>query len=116
MPHISVNVPMKLTVEKEKKMVSRLGELITLIPGKDEKGLMISINDGNKLYRGGIFRERAAYLEVKIFKDCSHESKKEFCARTIEMLVEEFSIPQEHIYVTFFEVFNWAAGGRLMDV
>lgn len=115
MPHISVNLSMTISEEQEREMVSRLGEIITAIPGKNEKGLMVSINDGDKLYRGGEPMEKGAYVETKIFKDCPREAKREYCARTIAMLEEVLGIPTGHIYVTFFEVFDWAAGGRLMD-
>jgi hypothetical protein len=77
---------------------------------------MVSINNDSPLYHGGVAPEKAAYLEVKIFKDCPLESKKEFAAQAIKMLQKEFSIPEDHIYINFFEVFNWAARGQLMDV
>jgi phenylpyruvate tautomerase PptA (4-oxalocrotonate tautomerase family) len=116
MPHINVYNPMKLTKEEEQKLVSKLGELIAIIPNKDEKGLMVSVNSENHLYHGGEAQEKAFYLEIKIFKNCPRESKKEFASETIKMLEEEFCVPKAHIYINFFEVFDWAAGGRLMDI
>jgi len=107
---------MKLEKDEEQKLVSRLGELITIIPGKSEKSLMVSINNDAPLYHGGVAPDKAAYLEIKLFKDCPRESKKEFAAGTIKMLEYEFSIPPKHIYINFFEVFDWAARGALMDV
>jgi phenylpyruvate tautomerase PptA (4-oxalocrotonate tautomerase family) len=116
MPHINAFITTKLNKEDEQKLVSRLGELIAIIPGKTEKGLMVSINSDSPLYHGGVAREKAAYFEVKIFKDCSREIKKELAAEMIKMLEQDFLIPKEHIYINFFEVYNWAAGGKLMDV
>ncbi|MBI9105929.1 MAG: hypothetical protein JEZ04_04240 [Spirochaetales bacterium] len=116
MPHINAFIPMKLTKKDEQRLVSRLGELITIIPGKTEKGLMVSVNNDSPLYLGGVSQEKAAYLEIKIFKDCARDIKKELAAQTIKMLEDEFSIPKEHVYVNFFEVFDWAARGQLMDV
>ncbi len=116
MPHINVFIPMELDKDEEQKFVSKLGELITLIPGKVEEGLMVSFNSGKPLYHGGISRKKAVYMEVKIFKDCSVESKKQFVIETMKMLATDLNVPKEHVYINFFEVFNWAAHGLLLDL
>lgn len=96
MPHINVFIPMELS--------------------KVEEGLMVSFNSWKPLYHGGISREKAVYMEVKIFKDCSVESKKQFVIETMKMLATDLNVPKEHVYINFFEVFNWAAHGLLLDL
>ena len=116
MPHINVFIPIKLSKAEEQNLVSGLGELIAIIPGKSEKGLMVSVNNSSPLYQGGTAQEKAAYLEVKLFKSCPRESKKEFAEKTIKLLENQLSIPAANIYINFFEVFDWAARGQLMDI
>lgn len=114
MPHINVDLTKKLSPEKEQTLASRFGKLIPIIPGKKEARLMISIHDQTALYHGGIKEESAAYVEVKIFKDCPRENKVEFADKAIKMLIEELDLSEDHIYLNFFEVFDWATNGALM--
>lgn len=113
MPHINAFIPVIKTEDQEKLLVKRLGELITIVPNKTEASLMITVNSSN-LYYGGKINSNGAYIEVKVYTDCSRESKELFTNAVLDMLVDEFSLDKDNIYMNFFELFNWAAKGKLL--
>ena len=50
MPYISFKTNHKLTLRQENTIKSKSGELISLIPGKTEKALMIHMEDDQIMY------------------------------------------------------------------
>lgn len=113
MPHINAFIPGIKNKDDELLLVKKFGELITMIPTKTEASLMVTVNNSN-LYYGGELNSKGAYLEVKIFTDCTRESKESFTHAVLDMLVNDFSLNRDDIYLNFFEIFNWAAKGRLL--
>ncbi len=67
MPYIAVHTERSLGAPEKESLKAALGQAITVIPGKKEKGLMVEICDGCDLYYGGQKCD-AAYLDVKIFR------------------------------------------------
>ena len=53
MPYISLKTNHKLTLRQENIIKSKTGELISLIPGKFEKSLMIHMEDDQIMYFKG---------------------------------------------------------------
>ena len=53
MPYISFKTNHKLTLRQENTIKSKSGELISLIPGKTEKALMIHMEDDQIMYFKG---------------------------------------------------------------
>lgn len=113
MPHINAFIPVIKSEDEEKLLVKKFGELISIIPTKTEASLMITVNSSN-LYYGGELNSNGAYIEVKVYTECSRESKELFSTAVLDMLVEEFSLDKDKIYLNFFELFNWAAKGKLL--
>lgn len=73
MPFIGSRVTVKLTKEKKDTIKKRLGEAISLIPGKSESFLMVGFEDNYSLYFGGKELEKGAFVEVKIFGKATEE-------------------------------------------
>lgn len=73
MPFIQSNISMKLSEKQKDKIKEQLGKIISLFPGKSEQWLMVGIQDQFDLYFRGDKKEKAAYIEVKIFGKASRE-------------------------------------------
>ena len=67
MPFIDSKVSVKITKEQETELKSRLGQAISLIPGKSEQWLMAGFEDDYHLYFRGDDSEPMAFIEVRIF-------------------------------------------------
>ncbi|MCI8300399.1 MAG: hypothetical protein HFI69_08620 [Lachnospiraceae bacterium] len=111
MPFINSKVSVSLSKEQEKTLVSRLGQAISLIPGKSESWLMTGFEPEYHLYFRGDDSTPTAFVEVKVF---GTENKSAFSALTSEicsMFHEVLNIPQDHIYVKYEAVSNWGWNG-----
>ncbi|MGL4773874.1 MAG: phenylpyruvate tautomerase MIF-related protein [Clostridium sp.] len=111
MPFIDSKVTVKLSKEKKDLLKSKLGQIITNIPGKSESYLMVGFQDEYSLYFRGKELEYGAFVEVKIFgkasKDALGKVTKEICS----LYEKELNIPQDAIYVKYEEVSNWGFNG-----
>ena len=67
MPFINSKITTKLTKEKKDLIKSKLGEIITNIPGKSEDYLMVGFEDEYSLYFRGEELQFGAFVEVKYF-------------------------------------------------
>ena len=63
MPYISFKTNHKLTLRQENTIKSKSGELISLIPGKTEKALMIHMEDDQIMYFKG--EELTIFIKVQ---------------------------------------------------
>ena len=101
MPFINSKVSVKLSKDQEKTLVSRLGQAISLIPGKSESWLMTGFEPEYHLYFRGADSTPTAFVEVKIF---GRENKDAFSALTSEicaMFHDVLDIPADHIYIKY---------------
>ena len=92
MPFIDTKTTVKITDEKRDAIKSLLGKAIELIPGKTEKWLMLSFEDGIKMYFNGDDSADTAYIEVKIFG-------------------KVLSLAPDKIYIKYEECFHWGWNG-----
>ena len=88
MPFINSKISTALSEEQEKTLVSRLGQAVTLIPGKSESWLMTGFEPEYHLYFRGENSTPAAFVEVKLF---GSENKSAFAALTAASPIRERS-------------------------
>ena len=67
MPYISFKTNHKLTLRQENTIKSKSGELISLIPGKTEKALMIHMED-EKIMNIKAQETPSIMIEINIYK------------------------------------------------
>lgn len=111
MPFINSKISTALSEDQEKTLVSRLGQAVTLIPGKSESWLMTGFEPEYHLYFRGENSTPAAFVEVKLF---GSENKSAFAALTAEICniyQEVLGIPADHIYIKYQAVANWGWNG-----
>ena len=115
MPFISFATNNKLTLNQEKELVRKSGELITLLPGKKEENLMLRLEDDQAMY----FRGEAIpcmMISVKLYKEMELNAKKIFTEALTKMINEITDIELKDIYVSFDEYQNWGKQGTLVQV
>ena len=111
MPYINSKVTVKLSQEKEENIKKRMGQIISMIPGKSENWLMVGFEDEHALYFRGEKCEKAAFVEVKFFGGASSQVYDEMTAEICRVYGEELGIPADHIYVTYQEIADWGWNG-----
>lgn len=110
MPYISVTTSKTLTPETIEEIKTDLGKAITLIPGKNEGGLMIGFSNAD-MYMSGK-KSDSAFLCVKIFGTSTKEAFKNLSEEISKIMSDRAGIT--NVYVNFEEHKIWGAGGSLI--
>ena len=111
MPYISFKTNHKLTLRQENTIKSKSGELISLIPGKTEKALMIHMEDDQIMY----FKETPCMMiEINLYKSAEFDDKKKLTEAMIQMIHETTKIEADNIYVIFHEFDHWGLNQTLI--
>ena len=113
MPYINSTLSVKLTDEKRETIKAKLGEIIAEIPGKSEQWLMIGFKEEHCLYFRGDKKDKAAFVEVKIFGTADRKYKQAITAKICSLFEEELSISKDNIYITFDEIKDWGWNGSM---
>lgn len=111
MPFINSKVSVKMSQEKKERVKARLGEAITLIPGKSENWLMVGFDDAYDLYFQGNQDSPTAFVEVKVYGGASRSVFSQLTGAICDIFEEELNIPKNRIYVKYEEVENWGWNG-----
>lgn len=111
MPFINSKISVKITKEQEETIKSKLGEAISIIPGKSENWLMVGFEDQYSLYFKGQALEKLAFVEVKIFGSANSAIYEKLTSAICNIYEEVLSIPPNNIYVKYEEVSNWGWNG-----
>lgn len=112
MPFINSKVTVAMSEEKKEAVKTKLGQAISIIPGKSENWLMVGFEDNYDLYFQGNKRRDTAFVEVKIFGHASKGDYDEMTGEICKIFNEELGIEQNRIYVKYEEVANWGWNGE----
>lgn len=110
MPFIQLKTNAEINANDEKLIKSKLGELITIIPGKSENWLMVQISGGKKMYFKGS-DEKCAMIEVKIYGKATGETYDKLTYEITNLVSKTLNIRSTRIYVSYFETPNWGFAG-----
>ena len=113
MPYISFKTNHKLTLRQENTIKSKSGELISLIPGKTEKALMIHMEDDQIMYFKGE-ETPCMMIEINLYKSAEFDDKKKLTEAMIQMIHETTKIEADNIYVLFHEFDHWGHNQTLI--
>lgn len=112
MPCIQTKVNVSISPETEKSLKEKLGQAITLIPGKSENWLMLAFEDNVHLYFQGNGTEPAAFVEVKIYGRANSTAYDKMTTAITDLLHQELSISPSRIYVKYEETDHWGWNGN----
>ena len=111
MPFIDSKVSVKVTKEQETELKSRLGQAISLIPGKSESWLMVGIEDEYHLYFRGEDSEPMAFVEVRIFGGPNRDAFEKMTAEITKIYGEVLGIAADHMYIKYSATTDWGWNG-----
>ena len=111
MPFINSKVTVSMNEEKKESVKTRLGQAISIIPGKSENWLMVGFEDNYDLYFQGNQNAETAFVEVKIFGSAAGSVYDRLTAEICKIFNEELGIEPNRIYVKYEEVENWGWNG-----
>ncbi|MGI5849968.1 MAG: phenylpyruvate tautomerase MIF-related protein [Christensenellales bacterium] len=114
MPYVNVNLSTTLKQEQKTQVKAKIGELISLIPGKEEESTMVSVVDNYPLYFGGKEMSNGAFIDVRIFGSTEQKNKEVFTAAVFDALEKLLGISKNDIYMNIFEMSNWGVRGKFV--
>lgn len=112
MPFINSKVTVKMSEEKRDAIKAKLGEAISLIPGKSENWLMVGFEDNYDLYFQGNKNGESAFVEVSVFGSVPSSAASALTGEICRIFESELAIPQNRIYVKYQEISEWGWNGN----
>lgn len=112
MPYMDLKTSTTVSAEQQKALFHRLGEAISLLPGKSEQWLMLSLTDRCRMAFRGSEEPPVAMLEVKLFGRAAPEDYDALTRAATDILAQELSLLPERIYVRYEETEHWGFAGE----
>lgn len=111
MPFINSKISCKLDADKQERIKTALGQIITTVPGKSENFLMVGFEDEYELYFGGNKLDKGAFVEVRIFGSTSDDILEKLTGQICALYEQELGIAPNNVYVTYDFVNHWGWNG-----
>ncbi len=111
MPYINSKVNTIITKEQEVQIKEKLGQAISLIPGKSESWLMVGFEPETTLYFRGDGSEKIAFVEVSVFGKENPDAFSELTGAICNIYQEVLGISPDKVYVKYQAVSNWGWNG-----
>lgn len=111
MPFIETKTSAKLTEAARETLKQRLGEAISLIPGKSETWLMLSFQDKQPMYFRGNADGDTAFIDVKIFGQADGAAYDALTAALCDIYHDVLALDKERIYIRYEEGAHWGWNG-----
>lgn len=111
MPFIDSKVSVPMTKEQKDNIKSKLGQAISIVPGKSEHWLMVGFEDNYELYFQGNQDQPSAYIEVSVFGNLSDDTASKMTAELCKLYEQELKIPPNRVYIKYQECHKWGWNG-----
>ena len=111
MPFIDAKVSRKITKEEELELKTRLGQAISVIPGKSEQWLMTGFQDEYHLYFRGDDSEPMAFIEVRIYGGPNRDAFERMTKEITKIFGEVLGIAADHMYIKYSATPDWGWNG-----
>ncbi len=112
MPFISTKTNVNVSKEKETELKERLGQAISIIPGKSESWLMLAIEGDVPMYFRGDDSEPVAFVEVKIFGNASPDVYTNMTKELTGIYDDILGVAPDHMYIRYFGSADWGWNGN----
>ena len=112
MPFIDTKLNIRLTPEKEATLKQKLGEAISLFPGKSEYWLMLNFSDNNRMWFRGYNNFPVAMVEIKLFGGAEAKLCDAMTKTVSDLLHQELGISPDHVYVKYEFSDTWGWNGE----
>jgi phenylpyruvate tautomerase PptA (4-oxalocrotonate tautomerase family) len=111
MPFIESKISVKATEEQNKKLKERLGQAISMIPGKSESWLMVNLQDDQKMYFRGDDSAPIAFIAVTVYGSANSSAFSKMTGELTKIYGDLFGIAPDHIYVKYATTMDWGWNG-----
>ena len=111
MPYISLKTTAKLSEEKCDAVKSAFGKAVECLPGKSERWLMVSVEDGVRMWFRGDSSSDIAMVEVSVYGNVDPAASDKMTAEITDILSSNLSISPDRIYVKYSGHENWGWNG-----
>lgn len=112
MPCIQIKTNVKVTEETASVLKAQLGQAIACLPGKSEGWLMVTLEDGCRIWFRGEAGRPMAMVEVKVL---GRQINSEASARMTEIVCglfqKELGIDPRDIYIRYIASPDWGWNG-----
>ncbi|MCL1804983.1 MAG: hypothetical protein FWG28_03120 [Clostridiales bacterium] len=108
MPYVSIRSSKPIAEDKMERLQKGIGDIISIIPGKDSERCMIQILGDVKTYMGGK-PKNATFCEVRLFGEAPAEAKKEFSGELNKLMTAELG-EIETFFINIQQYFEWGIG------
>ncbi|MGB7595042.1 MAG: hypothetical protein WBL80_05725 [Erysipelotrichaceae bacterium] len=110
MPNLNICIGKRVSDEIKNDLQLEIGRTMFIIPGKTNENTVIMINDNYQMFNNGEKVERV-FVDVRLFKSSSDESKKAFSDNLFSIFAKLLDIPPNHVQINYIELSNWASNG-----
>ena len=107
MPFINSKISTSVSAEQEQALKTRLGQAISIVPGKSENWLMLGFESNYNLYFRGDNSEPLAMVDVSVFGDEDAAAFSALTAEICKIFDEVMGIAPDHVYVKYQTVKYW---------
>lgn len=112
MPYIQTKTNVPITEQQERVLKTKLGELISLYPGKSESRLMLGFEDNCRLWFAGKNDTPIAFIQVMLFGSSVNREGADRLTPAISQLFKEvLNIDSNKIYINYSSFENWGSCG-----
>ena len=112
MPFIDLKTTVKISVTDEAALRSEFGKIITLIPGKTERWLMLNFTDGCRMSFSGNSEKDTAYINVELLGTTTNEVYDKLTRALCDTVTDILRVPSDRIYVKYEECEHWGYAGE----
>ena len=110
MPMISLTTSAEITSESAERLKAGFGQAISLLPGKSEAWLMVSLKGDTAMYFQGAKRD-AAFVDVSCYGSGRPEAYGKLTGAVCDLLQTELGLDPANVYVKYSETPNWGWNG-----
>ena len=108
MPCIQIKTSAKVSEETALTIKTELGKAISLLPGKTEQWLMVTLEDDCRIWFHGETGRPMAIVEVKVLGEKIDSSASEAMTREVCALFQkELGVDPKDIYVRYLASKDW---------
>ena len=112
MPFIDLKTTAKITLDKEEILRKEFGKIITLIPGKTERWLMLNFSGDCRMAFAGTADNDTAYVNVELLGSASDAVYDKLTKAICDTVSDTLGVPYNRIYVKYEECEHWGYAGE----
>lgn len=109
---IQIKTNVSVSEEAAQAVKSQLGQIITCLPEKTEDWLMITLEDGCRMWFRGEKDKPMAIVEVKVFGDSVGRAASERMTREVcGLFQQQLGVDPRDLYVRYLATPDWGWNG-----